>query len=96
MVSLFKKLVAENIKGNIVQMPANKKPTEHEPSPKEGKTAITPLVIRDLLDRQDFGFEKYGTVLKSYNGRNALFDAYQEALDLCLYLRQLIVELEDV
>ena len=38
------------------------------------------------------GIEKYGTVLQPNNGRNALVDAYQEALDLAVYLRQRIEE----
>lgn len=35
---------------------------------------------------------KYGTPLQANNGRNPLIDAYQEALDLCVYLRQEIEE----
>jgi hypothetical protein len=30
--------------------------------------------------------------LRAHNGRDALVDAYQEALDLCVYLRQVIQE----
>jgi hypothetical protein len=30
--------------------------------------------------------------LQAHNGRNALIDAYQEALDLVVYLRQAIEE----
>lgn len=36
------------------------------------------------------GREKYGTDLQASNGRDHLVDAYQEALDLCCYLRALI------
>lgn len=57
--------------------------------------SVTDLVIRDLDERRKFGTTKYGTELKTHNGRKALIDAYQEALDLCLYLRQLIQELDD-
>lgn len=35
---------------------------------------------------------KYGTYLQAFNGRNSLRDAYDEALDLCMYLRQKIEE----
>lgn len=38
------------------------------------------------------GLKKYGTVLQPNNGRDALVDAYQEALDLVVYLRQRIEE----
>jgi len=35
---------------------------------------------------------KYHTYLLTHNGRDALIDAYQEALDLAMYLRQAIEE----
>lgn len=38
------------------------------------------------------GRARYGTPLQAGNGRDALVDAYQEALDLCVYLRQAIEE----
>ena len=53
---------------------------------------ITPLVIRDLEDRRKAGVARYGTPLKANNGRSALIDAYQEALDMCVYLRQVLAE----
>ena len=53
---------------------------------------ITQLVVRDLKDRREAGIARYGTPLRAGNGRNALIDAYQEALDLCVYLRQVLTE----
>ena len=38
------------------------------------------------------GEAEYGERLKPHNGRDALLDAYQEALDLAMYLRQAIAE----
>ena len=35
---------------------------------------------------------EYGEPLTTGNGRDALRDAYEEALDLCLYLRQALEE----
>jgi hypothetical protein len=35
-----------------------------------------------------FGFETYGTPLQTFNGRDALQDAMEEALDACQYLYQ--------
>jgi hypothetical protein len=63
-----------------------------QPAPKHGKRVIVDEVIEDLKARKDFGIDKYGTPLMSNNGRNALVDAYQEALDLCCYLKQALVE----
>ena len=53
---------------------------------------ITELLIHDLKSRSEMGKEKYGEVLKPFNGRDALIDAYQEVLDLAVYFKQLIFE----
>jgi hypothetical protein len=53
---------------------------------------IQTLVIYDIEARRRLGTERYGTALQAHNGRDALRDAYEEALDLCCYLRQLIEE----
>lgn len=50
------------------------------------------LVIADVEGRKQLGLRKYGTLLQAFNGRNALMDAYQEALDLLMYLRQALEE----
>jgi hypothetical protein len=54
--------------------------------------AINELVISDLKERMDMGIDKYGMPLQPENGRDSLIDAYQEAMDLLLYLRQMIYE----
>lgn len=64
---------------------------EPPPVPNESRP-IWELVIRDMHDRDYMGRQKYGTPLRAGNGRDALVDAYQEALDLCVYLRQAIEE----
>lgn len=63
-----------------------------QPAPTRGKEPVWPYVIQDLMQRVTAGRQRYGTELQTYNGRDALVDAYQEALDLCLYLRQAILE----
>lgn len=64
-----------------------------QPSPTPNdRPAIQDLVIADIEDRKRLGIERYGTVLQAFNGRNALVDAYQEALDLVIYLRQVLEE----
>lgn len=62
--------------------------------PKQGRTVVLPYVIDDLAKRAQMGKDKYGTYLMTNNGRDALIDAYQEALDLVMYLRQAILERE--
>lgn len=54
---------------------------------------IAMLVQRDIEERARVGEATYGLRLMPFNGRNALIDAYQEALDLCMYLRQGIEEM---
>ena len=49
-------------------------------------------VIQDIVDRALIGRERYGTFLRTENGRDARIDAYQELIDLCMYLMQLILE----
>ena len=68
----------------------NKQP---RPTPSAGD--ITELVMQDLRGRCTVGIAKYGTTLQAHNGRDALVDAYQEALDLVQYLRQVIEERKD-
>lgn len=63
-----------------------------QPRPRGNGAAIVPLVQRDLEERMALGVEKYGTPLRAHNGREALWDAYEEVLDLACYLRQEIEE----
>lgn len=52
------------------------------------------VVARDVLERMELGMRRYGTPLQAFNGRDALWDAYEEAIDLACYLRQAIIERE--
>lgn len=69
--------------------------TEHEeqqrPTP-NGSVHIHDLVSQDHQDRKALGTERYGTPLQADNGRDALRDAYEESLDLSVYLRQAMEE----
>ena len=49
-------------------------------------------VLSDAFERNQEGIRKYGTPLCPNNGRDALVDAYQENLDLCVYLKQALME----
>jgi len=63
-----------------------------QPAPVEGKTEVYPLVLADIEARVALGRERYKTTLQTYNGRDPLWHAYQEAIDLVMYLRQAIAE----
>jgi hypothetical protein len=70
--------------------------TDPEPPPVvNDRICIQDLVIQDVEARKVGGLKKYGTLLQAFNGRDALRDAYQEALDLVQYLRQAIEEREN-
>lgn len=64
---------------------------EPDPIPNNSRP-IWDLVREDMDERNKDGIRKYGTPLQAGNGRDALVDAYQEALDLVVYLRQAIEE----
>ncbi len=78
------------------------RPTASGQNPDVGKFVIETLnkqglsqVAADHEKRIAFGERKYGQRLKANNGRDALMDCYQEALDGCSYSGQLCLEGKD-
>lgn len=64
-----------------------------QPVPKNNDNPPTwELVVEDMIKRDMAGRGKYGTPLQPFNGRNSLQDAYEEALDLAVYLKNAILE----
>lgn len=64
-----------------------------QPPPKPNENPhVWNLVLTDMVKRDQTGYERYGVHLQPFNGRDALQDAYEEALDLCVYLRQKLFE----
>lgn len=61
------------------------------PAPNDGPK-IHDLVIGDIYNRRKLGEKRYGTPLQAHNGRDALRDLYEELLDACCYIRQVIEE----
>lgn len=53
-------------------------------------------VIRDMIDREELGLEKYGTTVdrRDLSLRDWLQHAYEESLDKSLYLKAAIRELD--
>lgn len=56
--------------------------------------ALEPCIAR-LHRRVEQGHAKYGTYLKTFNGRDAIRDAWEEAADLVFYLTQAGLECEN-
>lgn len=63
---------------------------------KNDRPDIQSLVIEDLAARREVGISRYGTALQAFNGRDGLRDAYEEAMDLTVYLRQVLEERVDL
>jgi len=64
-----------------------------QPDPiKNDNPHIVDLVVDDMWKRKKLGIERYGTPLQPFNGRNSLQDAYEEILDLVIYIKQKLVE----
>lgn len=64
-----------------------------QPAPvDQGRASAHDLVSADMQERKAFGLRKYGVTLQAHNGRDTLQDAYEEVLDLAVYLRTLIEE----
>lgn len=63
------------------------------PVPNE-RPAVWDAVIADMQARDQLGRHRYGTPLQPFNNRDALRDAYEEALDLAVYLKQALIEVE--
>lgn len=61
------------------------------PTPND-RPSIQDMVIADMQSRKAVGMQRYGTLLQPHNGRDMLRDAYEEALDLAVYLRGAIAE----
>lgn len=58
------------------------------------RIAIWDSVIADMRKRDAIGLASYKTRLHPLDGRDTLQDAYEEALDLAVYLKKKIVEEE--
>lgn len=59
---------------------------------KNSNPEVMELFLKDLKARYKEGVRRYGVPLQPFNERDALQDAYEEAMDLALYLRQAIYE----
>ena len=73
--------------------PVTDSPNKPEPPPQPSDSpAVWGLVLEDMKERDEIGAQKYGQRLKPHDGRDSLVDAYQESLDLAVYLRKELAE----
>ena len=67
-----------------------------QPMPKPGQEVVMDYLLEDLEDRKKQGIQTYGTPLQTWNGRKCIQDAYEEALDLGVYLKQVEMQMSDI
>ena len=77
-------------RGRLKKIPTIAKPTELNP------TGTEAAVCRDIAERQRRGIAKYGTTVAQnpLEFREWLQHAYEEALDLAVYLKRAIEEID--
>ena len=66
-----------------------------QPPPTLGHQRVLDVVLDDIQDRAEAGRKKYGCYLETHNGRDPLWDLYQELLDAVMYIRQELLEREE-
>lgn len=71
-------------------------PERDQVLPKPGKLPVQAILMGAIRERAEYGRRKYGTVLMTENGRDALTDLWEELLDGLTYLTQLRLERGDV
>jgi hypothetical protein len=70
-------------------------PHRDQPLPSPGQQSVQDALIGAVQERRAYGVRKYGRPLETHNGRDALTDAWEEALDLVTYLTQMRLERGD-
>lgn len=65
---------------------------EDQPLPVGGQQSVQDALIADIQARRDIGIKRYGSALMTQNGRDAVQDALEEAVDLAVYLKQVQLE----
>ncbi len=66
------------------------------PTQSQNSQIVLDYVIDDLLERSKHGEIKYGSKLMTFNGRKSLVDVYEEVCDLIVYLKQYLMEQEEL
>jgi hypothetical protein len=56
------------------------------------KKLVFKELIEDIKSRDKKGWEIYKKPMTTFDGRNSLQDAYEEALDLVVYLKKFLLE----
>lgn len=55
-------------------------------------SGVNQLMIAEARERDAQGEKKYGVALRAFDGRDSMIDAYQEVMDLVVYLKKAVIE----
>lgn len=67
-----------------------------QPLPTAGRECVQDALIAEIEQRKQLGIQRYGSPLMTHNGRDAIRDAREEAVDLAVYLMQVELEVRDL
>ena len=74
--------------------PTKQRPGD-QPLPRGGQRCVQDRLIAEIEQRKQLGIQRYGQPLMTGNGRDAVRDAWEEAIDLAAYLTQVMMEREE-
>jgi hypothetical protein len=89
-----RKLIPQSMEAHLLDLARRDKESHAipQPAPTGNGAVVLDAVLEDFRVRGEMGLKKYGTKLRTFNGRNALVDLYQELQDACLYAKQRLME----
>lgn len=67
-------------------------PNTDQALPTGGEREVQQALIEVIASRRELGIRKYGQPVMTNNGRSALRDAWEEVIDLAVYLTQMMLE----
>lgn len=71
-------------------------PNRDQPLPKPGKVNVQQVLSAAVLERMQYGIDKYGSPLETFNGRDPIRDVWEELVDALTYMTQIRLERGDV
>jgi hypothetical protein len=71
-------------------------PKRDQPLPEPGQLNVQEVLSKALLERMQYGIDKYGSPLETFNGRDPVRDVWEELLDALTYMTQVRLERGDV
>lgn len=88
--------IVDPVSGDHLHHDPAPEPTKQRPGdqrlPSGGEECVQERIIADMQESMRVGRERYGSVLRTFNGRRTMQDVHDEARDLHVYLTQVMME----